>query len=477
VRQIPGDFVLAAVGPRLHARQELLVSSVLSVVPYYYVPDAARPVHGPDVFSVARDAGLPWEWNVQALRCLAWLGHTVGEDSLHPRVRRIPACAVLQWREGRWMVHQEDFWAEIWRGPPLQPTNAVRVFNEVLRELIGETPILPLTGGFDSRALLAAVLAEHRRPILITMGRATATDRVVASAISRDLGLEHHFVELDATDYLRWAPEISRLTSGTKSAGNWHTYLYARRCRELGPGPVIVGSNGEFFRTYYLDAGFPAQVYGTAPPLAVFAYFAARLMRRQRLFPNTFSFLQGTGLAHVLELARWLTQLCREGPTALDALDLFYATQRVRHFIGNGHALYAANTRAVSPFLDSRMLRVGAGLPRRERLGSQFHRRLIRANTPRLAEYPIHGEPTMLAAPRPLYWMRRPREIGYGVFEDVLRLPAAREILHESPRLDLFLSRRDRQRLLSHRRPAAEELMLTLHYAASAAAAVGPTVV
>jgi len=126
----------------------------------------------------------------------------------------------------------------------------------------------------------------------------------------------------------------------------------------------------------------------------------------------------------------------------LDRLDLFYACHRMRHFIGNRLALYHAAIPTRSPFLDASFVRMGAGLSRRWKLSSRFHRHLIARFCPRLLDFPTDDTITSMAQhDRPLYWLRARPTCDFNIFSQVLELPETKALLLESPHLDQFAPR------------------------------------
>lgn len=463
--EIPGDFVVVQEAEGATT----ILSSAVAARPYFYTERGGRLIHGPEVFAIAREARLGWRWNERALLSLAWLGHTVGEDSLHPEVRRVPPLSIIRYERGRLSIVRQCFWETLFDGPELRLDDGVRAFHEVIDESMGEQPLVSLSGGFDSRAILARVLRRGLRPKLVTMGRKESTDRVVATAIAKDHGLEHHIVELRAEDYLAHARAVTRICSGTKTAGNWHTYLYNRKAAELGASPHLGGSNGEIARSFYLDKGILALGAEALPAEAAFAYFAARVARRRKKMSLLSPFLGKATASAGLAFAKELSDMVASAPNVNAALDVFYTTQRVRHFIGNGIALCDAFVPSVSPFLDARWIRVVGRLPRREKLGSRLHRRIVAENAPSLLRYPVHAEGRMTAVPPRLYWLKRSNEIGFGAFGEVLRLGATRELLLDGSHLDAWFPRPLRERALVEGHAEAIELLLTLHFAAEAA--------
>lgn len=470
--EIPGDFVLAT---RLESddgapAEDVIISSAVAAHPYYFIHRDGRLHHGQDVFALVREAGLPWRWNPRTVACLAWLGHAVGEDTLHPDVRRVPPCSVLRHSAGRLSVRQDQFWETLLEGPRRSPGEVAGVLENVLDELLGDRPLVSLSAGFDSRLILARAMAAGVRVQALTMGSATSTDRRIAALIAADQGIPHHVVELDPAGYLAAAETVTRITGGVKTAANWHTYLYTINADAHGAVPHIVGANGEFARTFYLNKGSLARLGGTAGANLVRAYFTSRIERRRRRFARDLPELGTNRFQDSSRLAEQIVDLVGTTGSGLSQLDRFYATQRVRHFIGNGLALYQRNIPTVSPFLDSRWIRAAARMPRAERLGDNFHRLVIHRNSPRLLEYPTGYEKALARRAEPGYWIRRrPTVVGYSPFAQILDDPQVHAAVIEEPGLDELFPRPRREAAVRARVPHVIDLLLTLGHAARVA--------
>ena len=91
----------------------------------------------------------------------------------------------------------------------------------------------------------------------------------------------------------------------------------------------------------------------------------------------------------------------------LEHLDQTYLYERVRHFIGNGLALYGLSARPITPFLSSEWVNAVARLPRRWKLGSAYHRRAIQLLKPELLDFYEEGtNGAMTVRPVPFYYHR-----------------------------------------------------------------------
>jgi hypothetical protein len=468
IADLPGDFTIVAQGADGGRPLTRIVTSMVGARPYYFArPDrgaGARFAHGTSVFEVARDAGLPWRWNRRAVSCMALFGHTIGQDTLHPDVLRAPPASVITVAGDRCDLDaRPDAWRAVFAPrPATEPDKAVGVLVDVFREMAAASSIVSLSAGFDSRLLLALALAAGERPATLTMGFQDSTDLVVASRIARALGLEHRAVELAPSDYLAHALEIVGVTSGSKTMAHWHTDLYVRAAGFPAETVHYVGSNGEFARSFFFDRGAFTLGLARAPIRLFEAFFAAKLARRAMRFPKAL-FAGGAG---PLGCARHAAALVR--PLAdrfADALDCFYATQRVRHFIGNGLALYARHNVPRSPFLDVRWIRAISALSRSERLGSNYHRRAITALRPDLLDFPVGTGGPMASRAPPFYYLRDGRPVGYSPFGQALATPMLQEMVVESDNLDEILPRTDRI-IEMRRQGAGADLLVTLAFAA-----------
>jgi hypothetical protein len=447
----PGDFT-AIVEEEAH-RSLQIVSAPIAAFPYYYAIDAAKRLHiGNDVFALAKSAGLSWEWNVRAIRCLALFGHTIGRHTLHPRVYRMPADTLMRADETGIAEKPLGFWDQAaQRSKADGPADVLSSLGEVLRrDTQAQDVLLSLSAGYDSRLLLALCLNQGIRPRTVTMGPTTGTDVGVAAELARMCGLRHERIELNATDYLTYGMAICRATSGVKTAGNWHTYLYARAAGSSEREVHVVGSNGEFARSFYLPGRSALTLGAVARASAISPYWLVRLERRRLRF-RSWPLVYGGGLRESIDIA---FHLDRAGGDLAAALDRFYATERVRHFIGNGLALYAAVGRPRAPFLEACVLTAIRGLRRDDRVRNRFHQSAIAKLAPALASVPFN---TPLGSSRGI--------VGYSPFAAVRRLDRSAEIILDCPLLDGLIPKAERERLLRLGGDPEFELLLTLAFA------------
>ncbi|MCZ7651567.1 MAG: hypothetical protein M5U13_10600 [Thermoanaerobaculia bacterium] len=422
---LPGDFVAV----RQEGETTTVTSSVVAVSPYYYslTPEGAF-VHGPDFFDVFFRSGHDWEWHEGAVSSLALLGHLLGEDTLHPRIHRVPAGSQLTFREGRLERSESAFLARLVRDPRADrgdegaDERALDALETAFSDLPSGQPVLSLSAGIDSRLLMALCLHAGVAPRAITMGSENATDVLVAARLARLVGWEWGRIALEKDDYWPNRLEIVRATGGVKTAANWHTYLYTKKAGIGGNTPHLVGANGEFCRTHYFHANPHVHVLRHGRPWLLEPYLFLRAVRRRLKFRAGWRVLarRGAFVAAIWSRFRGIAAPFRDARNTLLAADAVHLTHRVRHFIGAGIASYRASSLPVSPFLDARWLEAAVFLDRRQKLiGDLWQPAAVRHFAPLLDDLPYNREPA------------QDRPVSYNIFPAVCADPALKAELVE----------------------------------------------
>lgn len=412
-------------------------------IPSYESAEWSGPVES--VFEGIAPGDEGWRWNERALASLAIFGHTLGTDTLCESVTRAPAAerASLDWGREQTIDAALEALKIAFRG-------CVEGASDVH---------LSLSAGYDSRLLLALCLSEGVRPHLSVMGYEDSTDVVIAKALGDTVGLPVRRIELTAADYLRHGNQIAFDTSGVKTAMNWHTWLYSRAL-DARDGVHLVGSNGEFARSFFLDSHRLNALADVSPGWAAYAYWFARIERRRRKFSRLNPVIRSAKAKAEHLLSAALDPLDWAPRNLMDTLDCFYAQQRVRHFIGAGLACYKSFGTPRSPFLDDRWIRAAARLTRPLKRGDYFHAEATRRLAPQLNALPYN---TLVGGGQ---------GPAYHPFAEVGRLAETEDIIVHSKALDCWATSAERRAILADRacdQLEERSLWLTLHFAATTA--------
>lgn len=400
---------------------------------------------GEGPYGSAYDVNGDWSYDQSSLVSLALFGHTVGTKTLSSAARRRTL------------------------NPPHLVWDADGTVDEAFDALTtsfascltGASAIqLPLSAGYDSRLLLALCLRFGITPEVSVMGSERSTDVMVASEICGRLGIPIAVTQIRPDDYLKAGPEIAKVTSGEKLAAHWHTYLYARDAFR-GDAVQLVGSNGEFARSYYFDHPRLNAVVDRMAASTLPAYWLTKFARRVHKFSRHNPIVRGKQqgamkLAATPISSRWGAK------TLPSALDAFYVEHRVQHFIGSGVACYAAFGKPRSPFLDGGWIRSVAALPRALKRQNRYHLECIKRLYPDLLDVPFNQHPG------------GGREVAYDAFEQVSRFTETVDIIQDSKHLDRWATRDARSAILRDDRCqqiAERSFWLSLHFAEVARAA------
>lgn len=419
--KVPGEFVVAANLP--YGRTEL-ISSFNGISPHYYSAHGGVLSHGTTVQEVMTQSHQDFVPDWEALGDLFTIGHTTGDKTLHAGVKRVPPASVVSFADGKLNI-QSIPWDDKMRGERTSPQDLLDLFNGVVARIATPESIVSMSAGLDSRLILSAMLRQGFEPSLLTMGFDNSTDVMSSREAAQRFNLPFTRVPLEFSNYIDQAEHIASLTSGVKSAFNWHTYLYTQDLKDQKP-PLFVGTNGEFVRSFMLGEGrvsllgIPANILSRK---ALEVYWSNKL---KRLFTDEEIRGLAPGLAEtlspdgMLDRRDRMIKLCEINgrPRLLAGLDRFYLEQRVRHFQGNGIALLSEHVQPMTPMLDPEWCRAAWNLPRNQKVGAAWHRFAIQNNEPDLMSLSAPGD-VWSTSPRPpiakmIANKHRGAEVGYA---------------------------------------------------------------
>ncbi len=262
-------------------------------------------------------------------------------------------------------------------------------------------PVCDLTGGYDSRALMAAFLAGGVRFSTVVTGPAENPDVVVSRGLAQLAGLPH----------LHLAPQEAVLFEQVKTAlpftdGEYDLVEYARILRVHRTlserfDISINGSFGELARGYWWELLFSrtgACRKLDAQKVARLRYGAGRF--NASLFPSQTRLDLVLHFAGVIERTNHgLSQL----PNTLQ-MDHAYLTMRMQRWQGRIASSTNRLWPCLSPFLFRSVLETMLQTRARFRQRSLLIRRMLAAFQPRLAEFPLeHGYPALPVTWRTLH--------------------------------------------------------------------------
>lgn len=379
-----------------------------------------------------------------AIGWLAYTGYIVGDGTGYGGVRVLGAGSRVEVRPGAAPVVET--------GPaPWAPSERVRALDsDALVELVradiaeslaaylsypAERHVLGLTGGLDSRLVLAVMLRERlaRDYEFITIGPPDLGDVVVASALAKRFGLQHHVEFLRssaAPDYGETIRSFVAATSGLVNIVDLHA------SPDLGSEVRVTGLGGEILRNF------------VAVPRA---WRGGRLTRAFARF-NGFGQLGLLRPEVASEYERALTEDLRDDPpggsSGLDLLGAFFLRNRVRSArLGPSEEL--SLELRVMPLASVDAVRAAFALPGTVRQSQYVHFEVMRRCSAPLAQQPFAGKtwPEALTADLPDA-AAYPRAVQAPGSEDTSPVPSG----------EPFLARVTRKRF-PEREPVLREIL------------------
>lgn len=252
----------------------------------------------------------------------------------------------------------------------------------------GERIFCPLSGGLDSRLLLAALRDAGVRPRVYVYGAAGDEDVRIAQAIGAGEGFAVEHVckaALRTIDPDGFAEQVARNFHDFDALPTYGNIFdnggnaLARDARHAGGALAASGGCGEIFRNFFFLPDRPVRAREVA------ASFYARFARRDA----TEAFDAPRFLARIeAKILGGIGRAVEDGPLPRPLVDAIYPWVRCRALFGREISLEARHSPYLMPFLDQRLVAAAAALPQHQRNAGRFEATLLNAIDPALARYP-----------------------------------------------------------------------------------------
>jgi hypothetical protein len=338
-------------------------------------------------------------------------------------------------------------------GTGLDPDGAARrlkAATAALSDWPGRPNVVPVTGGRDSRLVLAAALAAGLDFEGVTGGAPDEPDVRIGQELCTAAGVPHSLLPADPhgnmwSDHRR-AAEVVRLTAGGTAT------LADAAGFPLGPreGPLPLwhsGQGGEIGRAYYGrgDARDPASLAAR-----LYDAFTARRPHRREL-------LSGAGREIVEgQLRAWVEAQLEQGVEAADVPDMFYVHQRMARWAAPTHGCVEYVRDTTSPLWSRRVIADLLAPSADERATAAYHRRVLALLTPQLARVELAGGRRWDASPSRL--ARARTFAGKAAREGMRRLRARGERNGVRPPMEVIVADVREQALAAASHPAWDVL-------------------
>ncbi len=248
---------------------------------------------------------------------------------------------------------------------------------------------LSLSGGLDSRGLLAAISGDKQRIRSYTLGMEGCADQVIGTRLARVAGTQHRFFKLDASylrDFLPNMRAMVSLTDGMYLSHGLTEMLAVRFLESTGIDVLLRGHGGELAKA---SLAWPLHtdervrkmtaLDEVVPYLARRANYVSPHLRLVDILTPAAADRAGEG-SH----ASFAVALDGTGLSPAEACSFLYLKELNRRFTVPSLELFRVHREVRLPYLDVGFLKVLLSAPAAWRDDTTIHRRLIASGGPSL---------------------------------------------------------------------------------------------
>ena len=348
------------------------------------------------------------EIDVEGFADLISFEHTVGERTLFKGVQVLPPASILMYQGGQ--VHITEYW-DIGQIEPhgkydgrcldeLEDLFRLAVRRSIRPDL---TVAIDLTGGLDSRCILAAAANMGLPFVAHTGGQLDSTDVVLAQQAAAVVGAKHIFEPVGPERAAEWLVPMVRYQGGIMST------LHSHPCQQFElPLPFDASVQG-------LGIDYIHGHWISVTDLDIDTLPGVQDLLRRKMLSNTAKHLdlgtlwrprfQKVGLQspdkHLQSLFdHYSTQ---DRPVAV--LDRIYLHERCRKFLNKALLIVRASREVYYPYFDHELIVALANIPISERATNSIQVDLIRRLFPKLLDIPSAKTLIPLSASPARIWL------------------------------------------------------------------------
>lgn len=392
---IHGSFAVAVWEERTRRLQ--LINDRFGMRPLYYVKLPGRLLFASEIKALLCDHEVSRGIDPRGLAQFLSFGQLISEDTLIRDVRVLPAAGWLTYDVGANRLTVDRYW-RLESGPisgRADEREALERLDQAFkcavdRRLAGSRPLgLSLSGGMDSRTILAAI--DHSRVHIqtVTLGIEGSIDLRAAERMARITGCRHHSHTLDHSFLSRYDEHLRRMVHLTDGH-------YLDQCivmptlplyRELGIGALLRGHAGELM---HMDRAYNFSLDREAFALRTTADLEQWADRRLRtyLWPGPGPRLEIIPGGEMEGLARQSLRACLAESEGMEPLvhrvwQLFLG-QRTRRETAMSMVIFSSVVETRLPYIDNDVVDALMAIPPRLKFSGKIQSYILRKRNPAL---------------------------------------------------------------------------------------------
>jgi hypothetical protein len=226
-------------------REIEILTSITGLPPVFDCEASGLRVFASDLHEVRSVRGVNLQFSLQGVRDLWTIGYPVSRRTLFEGIMLAPAGSRITIKDGN-SIHVERSWAidcqSISRSWEEYISLQKESFRKAVERIDTSRSFLSLTGGLDTRAILAALVEKGRQlPVATLSGRNTTLDARIARKLCNAYKLSHTTIALNEEFYQNlgsYATEACRLSGGLASVSQAHEVFFYKNAGGLGTARI-----------------------------------------------------------------------------------------------------------------------------------------------------------------------------------------------------------------------------------------------
>lgn len=406
-REMEGFFTVA-IGDADRNEVILITDVVGSCHSFVRVLPRALALSGSSLLLAALD-----QCTLDATACQEFLhtGVLYQDRTLFNEVRKLSAGTVY-WFAGKELRNQHRYWdASEFEPESLDGHHAVSLLWESLTRAVKKIsrvfkrPVCDLTGGYDSRALVAAFLSAAGPTFEATVsGPADSADSVVSKGLASLAGLAHRRFDTNGLITLADVKNALFFTDGEYDLVEYARILSIHRALAAEFNISINGSFGELARGYWWELLVPRT--GKRGRLSAAKLARSRYVPRNGLHSLFRAEIKLRLVPHFAEVIEQTNRGLFDTPNTFQ-MDHAYLKMRMQRWQGRIASSTNRLWPCLSPFMFSSVLEVMLRTTGALRKRSLMVREMLARFQPKFASFPLeHGYPALPATWKNLHQFR-----------------------------------------------------------------------
>ena len=225
VKNLNGSFVIIIFDTK--NQKVIITNDRFRLRPFFYTKNGEIFLFASEVKAILEDKTFKKEICHEAVANFFAFEMILNDKTLFEGIRVLPPASILTWSKGKLSI--KKYWDFEFKEDGQHPkeyyvTNLVPIFRRAVeRRMKGNYRIgVSLSGGLDSRSILAAINEEHYPIRSITYGIRGGDEAKIAEKVAKKLGTSHKFFELDKNFLADYAELGVCLTDGMSSCWHFH---------------------------------------------------------------------------------------------------------------------------------------------------------------------------------------------------------------------------------------------------------------